>query len=148
LSRREARQFIAERSDRSIEEPTSFEEQALRLIGKELYEAFFAGYTKKQCGLDPSELPASILTRLPVRFTYDDGYFSHPYQAIPEQGYTALVERILDHPHVTVHLGRPARRHDLEAFDHAFWTGPIDAYFDHADGRLAYRTLDFEREVH
>ncbi|HKA84498.1 MAG TPA: UDP-galactopyranose mutase [Acidimicrobiales bacterium] len=148
LSPREAETFVAERSDTSIENPVSFEDQGLRFVGKELYEAFFAGYTKKQWGLDPSELPASILKRLPVRFSYEDSYFSHPYQAIPESGYTALVENILDHPAITVHVDRPLRQRELEAFDHSFWTGPIDGFFEHEHGRLAYRTLDFEQEVH
>jgi UDP-galactopyranose mutase len=148
LSPREAEAFVAERSDSSIENPVSFEDQGLRFVGKELYEAFFAGYTKKQWGLDPKELPASILKRLPVRFTYEDSYFSHPYQAIPEDGYTAIVESLLDHPAITVHLDRPLRQGELGAFDHAFWSGPIDAFFEHEHGRLAYRTLDFEPEVH
>jgi UDP-galactopyranose mutase len=148
LSPREAEAFIADRSDTYIDDPVSFEDQGMRFVGKELYEAFFAGYTKKQWGLDPSELPASILKRLPVRFSYEDSYFSHPYQAIPESGYTALVENILDHPAITVHLDRPLRQHELDGFDHAFWTGPIDSFFEHEHGRLAYRTLDFESEVH
>jgi UDP-galactopyranose mutase len=147
LSPREAEAFIADRSDTSIDDPVSFEDQGMRFVGKELYEAFFAGYTKKQWGLDPSELPASILKRLPVRFSYEDSYFSHPYQAIPEHGYSAIVERLLDHPAITVHLGRPLHRSDVDGFDHTFWSGPIDGFFDHELGRLAYRTLDFEREV-
>jgi UDP-galactopyranose mutase len=148
LSPAEAEAFIAERSDSSIEEPVSFEDQGLRFVGKELYEAFFAGYTKKQWGLDPKELPASILKRLPLRFTYEDSYFSHPHQAIPEDGYTAIVEKLLDHPAITVHLERPLRQRELDGFDHSFWSGPIDGFFEHEHGRLAYRTLDFEPEVH
>ena len=148
LSPAEAEAFIAERSDTSIDEPVSFEDQGLRFVGKELYEAFFAGYTKKQWGVEPSDLPASILKRLPLRFTYDDSYFNHPHQAIPEDGYTAIVERLLDHPSITVRLDRPLRQRELDAFDHSFWSGPIDAFFEHEHGRLAYRTLDFEQEVH
>ncbi|MFM9085923.1 MAG: UDP-galactopyranose mutase [Acidimicrobiia bacterium] len=143
----EAERFVSARADATIVDPASFEEQALRLVGRELYEAFFAGYTRKQWGVDPRELPASILARLPLRFTDDDSYFSHPYQGIPEGGYTPIVEAILDHPRVRVHLGRAVGRTELAAFDHALWTGPIDAYFDHAHGRLGYRTLDFEPEV-
>jgi len=148
MSPAEAEAFIASRADTSIEEPVSFRDQGLRFIGKELYEAFFDGYTKKQWGVDPTELPASILKRLPVRFNYDDTYFNHPYIGIPHDGYTAIVEHILDHPGVTVELGRPLLRPQLDEYDHCFWTGPIDDYFDQVYGHLAYRTLDFEIERH
>lgn len=148
LSPTEAAALIASKGDQSIVEPTTFEDQALRFVGRELYEAFFAGYTRKQWGTDPSNLPASILQRLPVRFNYDDSYFNHPYQAIPADGYTPIVEAILDHPSIEVHLSTPLDRARLDDFDHAIWTGPIDAFFGHEHGRLAYRTLDFEREVH
>jgi UDP-galactopyranose mutase len=143
----EAEAFVASRADASITNPQSFEEQALRLVGRELYEAFFAGYTRKQWGVDPRELPASILARLPLRFTDDDSYFSHPYQGIPEHGYTPIVEAMLDHPNITVHLSTRMPRVRLAEFEHTFWSGPIDAYFDFEHGRLAYRTLDFEPEV-
>lgn len=144
----EAAAFVAEKSDQSIEEPTSFEDQALRFIGRELYEAFFAGYTRKQWGTDPVNLPASILKRLPVRFNYDDSYFNHPYQAIPADGYTPIVEAILDLEGIEVRTSTPLDKATAAEFDHLVWTGPIDAYFGHEHGRLAYRTLDFERETH
>lgn len=140
----EARAFIAAKADRSITEPRSFEEQALSMIGPELYEAFFHGYTLKQWGLSPKELPASILKRLPVRFNYDDNYFNHTHQGIPEDGYTAIVENILDHPKIERALG--TRFEDVkETFHHVFYTGPIDRFFGFPIGRLGYRTLDFER---
>jgi UDP-galactopyranose mutase len=147
LSPTQAEAFVASRTDASITDPKSFEEQALRLVGRELYEAFFAGYTRKQWGVDPKELPASILARLPLRFTDDDSYFSHPYQGIPEHGYTPIVEAILDHPRIAVRLATRCPRAKLAEYDHAFWSGPIDAYFDFEHGRLAYRTLDFVPEV-
>ena len=140
----EARAFIASRSDASEDEPRSFEEQALKFLGRELYEAFLKGYTLKQWGIAPSELPASILKRLPVRFNYDDNYFSHRFQGIPEEGYTAVIERILRHPLVDVRLNTSFDRCDASAFDHVFYSGPIDGYFDCDLGRLGYRTLDFE----
>jgi len=143
----EAEAFVATKADATITNPTSFEDQALRLVGRELYEAFFAGYTRKQWGVDPKELPASILARLPLRFTDDDSYFSHPYQGIPEHGYTAIVEAILDHPNISVSLSTRISRAELRSYDHVFWSGPIDAYFDHQYGRLGYRTLDFTPEV-
>ena len=138
----EARAFIAKKT-RQIPSPANFEEQALSMIGAELYEAFFRGYTRKQWGLDPAQLPASILKRLPLRFNYDDSYFAHPHQAIPERGYTELVARILDTPNLELRLG--ARFEDLtEPFAHVVYSGPIDRYFGYDLGRLGYRTLDFE----
>ena len=141
----EARAFIEERADTSITEPESFEEQALRFVGPELYQAFFKGYTEKQWGCSPRDLPASILKRLPLRFNYNDDYFSHRHQAMPEDGYTAMVEAILDHPGIEVHLATPFTSEHSARADHVIWTGALDAYFDHRLGRLGYRTLDFER---
>ena len=141
----EARAFIGGKADRSISDPQTFEEQALRFIGPELYGAFFKGYTEKQWGCSPSELPASILKRLPVRFTYDDNYFSHIFQGMPREGYTAMIEAILDHPRISVSLDTPYEAAMADRFDHVFWSGPLDGFFDYRLGRLGYRTLDFER---
>ncbi len=141
----EARAFIESRADRSIAEPQSFEQQALRFIGPELYEAFFKGYTLKQWAVDPSRLPASILKRLPVRFNYDDNYFFHRFQGMPEEGYTPLVQRLLDHPRITVHLSEGLDAADVKRFDHVYWSGPLDGFYGYDEGRLPYRTLDFER---
>lgn len=141
----QARAFIESRADTRIAAPASFEEQALRFIGRELYEAFFKGYTLKQWAVDPARLPASILKRLPVRFNYDDNYFFHRFQGMPEEGYTAMVLRMLDHPRISVHLGEGLKRSDVKRFDHVFWSGPVDGYYGFDEGRLAYRTLDFER---
>lgn len=146
MSPAEAASFIADRSDKSIEEPVSFEDQALKFVGKELYEAFFAGYTSKQWGRSPKQLPASILKRLPLRFDYNDTYFSHPYMGIPIQGYTSIVESMLDHANIRVHLESSLARTDVSGADHVFWTGPIDDYFQGRHGPLAYRTLDFQTE--
>jgi len=140
----EARAFIESIGDSSISQPVSFEEQALRFVGKELYGAFFKGYTRKQWGMEPSELPASILMRLPLRFNYDDNYFSHKHQGIPKDGYTALVERILDLSGISVTLGSQFNPEYKAKFDHVFYSGPIDAWFGFRHGRLPYRTLDFE----
>ena len=138
----EARAFIASKTQ-PISSPANFEEQALSMIGAELYEAFFRGYTRKQWGLDPAQLPASILKRLPLRFNYDDSYFAHPHQAIPERGYTELVAAILDVPNLELRLG--ARFEELtEVFAHVVYSGPIDRYFGYDLGRLGYRTLDFD----
>ena len=139
----EARAFIEDLAETGISEPRNFEEQALRLIGRDLYEAFFKGYTEKQWGCSPTELPASILKRLPLRFNYDDNYFFHRFQGMPRDGYTAMIAAILDHPNIRVDLDTP-RAPDMTA-DHVFWSGPLDGYFDYDLGRLGYRTLDFER---
>ncbi|MDJ0820528.1 MAG: UDP-galactopyranose mutase [Paracoccaceae bacterium] len=144
----EARAFIETQADTSISDPQTFEEQALRFVGRDLYEAFFKGYTVKQWGMQPTELPASILKRLPVRFNYDDNYFFHRFQGMPETGYTAMVERILDHPGITVHLNTSFTRAEAGDYDHVFYSGPLDGWFDYELGRLGYRTLDFERFTH
>ena len=143
MSPAEAEQFITERADSSIGTPVSFEDQALKFVGRDLYEAFFKGYTQKQWGVSPTELPASILARLPVRFSYEDSYFNHPYQAIPRDGYTPIVEAILDHPLIEVTLGRTVSPEELADAEHVFWSGPIDEYFSGQFGKLGYRTLDF-----
>lgn len=148
LSPGEAEVFLAGLGDSSIVDPKSFEEQALRFVGRELYEAFFKGYTLKQWGMPPSELPASILKRLPVRFNYDDNYYASTYQGIPRHGYSHIVAGILDHPGITVHLSTSFRREQAADFDHVFYSGPIDAWFDCSEGRLGYRTLDFVAERH
>ena len=116
----EARAFLAEQADNSIAEPQNFEEQALKYVGRALYEAFFKGYTQKQWGLDPRTLPASILKRLPVRFNYDDNYFAHRYQGMPQDGYTAIVAAMLDHPNIHLHLNTRYQRSDSAGYDHTF----------------------------
>ena len=140
----EARKHLASIADHAIGDPANFREQALKFVGRDLYEAFFEGYTRKQWGMDPEALPASILKRLPVRFNYDDNYYSHKYQGIPRDGYTALVQRMLDRPGVEIHLNTSFDPLAKTEFDHVFFTGPIDAWFGYVHGRLAYRTLDFE----
>ena len=145
----EARAFITEtQADTSIDTPQTFEEQALKFVGPDLYETFFKGYTMKQWGCHPSELPASILKRLPLRFNYDDNYFSHRFQGMPEHGYTDLIARILDHPSIAVHLDTRFDRSKAGEYDHVFYSGPLDGFFDYELGQLGYRTLDFERFTH
>jgi UDP-galactopyranose mutase len=141
----EARAFLAEQADTSITDPQTFEEQALRFVGPDLYAAFFKGYTEKQWGCSPTELPASILKRLPVRFNYDDNYFFHKYQGMPNQGYTPLVAAILEHDNITVQLNTQFEAAQAGEYDHVFYSGPLDGWFDYSLGRLGYRTLDFEK---
>ena len=137
FSPKEAQEWIAAQADQSIAEPKTFEEQAMKFVGKDLYQAFFKGYTAKQWGVEPTRLPASILKRLPVRFNYDDNYFAHPFQGMPKDGYTAIVNNILNHENITVQLNM------RQQFDHIFWSAPLDLWFKHQFGRLGYRTHDF-----
>ncbi|MGH8046248.1 MAG: UDP-galactopyranose/dTDP-fucopyranose mutase family protein [Chthoniobacterales bacterium] len=141
----EAQAFVASLGDASIGEPANFEEQALKFLGRDLYEAFLRGYTIKQWGVDPRELPASILRRLPVRFDYNDNYYKTAHQAMPRDGYTPIVERLLDHPAITVKLGAAFEPGMAAEFAHTFYSGPIDAWFGHQLGRLGYRTIFFEK---
>jgi len=132
---------LAEGADR---EAVSFEDQGLRSVGRDIYDLFFRGYTKKQWGTDPRNLPASVLKRLPVRFDYNDRYFDHPYQAMPVEGYTAMVARMLDHPGIDLRLNHRAGRAEMRGYAQVFYSGPLDGYFDCDIGRLGCRTLDFE----
>lgn len=148
LSPSEAEKRVARNVNKYTHDPRNFEEQALSLVGREIYERFFKGYTEKQWGLSPQELPASILKRLPMRFSYDDNYFFHKYQGIPADGYTPVVKAILNHAGITVRLGETYSEPTQGAFDHTIWTGPLDAFFSSKLGPLRYRTLDFEMEYH
>ncbi len=143
----QARAFIAQQAS-DIATPQNFEEQALAFVGPDLYEAFFKGYTQKQWGCDPTALPAAILKRLPLRFNYDDNYFFHAFQGMPKEGYTVMIDRILDHPRITVELNRTFDPKEAANWDHVFWSGPLDGFFGYELGRLGYRTLDFETFRH
>ena len=145
LTPEEAKEFLETQADKSIEDPQNFEEQAMRFIGKDLYKAFFYGYTKKQWGCEPTELPASILKRIPVRFNYDDNYHNNIYTGIPVEGYTGLIEKFIDNKKITVTLNKKfSSSDDTSGYDHVFYTGPIDAWFNYRYGRLGYRTVTFE----
>ncbi len=144
LNPTQAEALIDLQADKTITDPQTFEEQAMRFVGKAIYEAFFKHYTIKQWGVQPSELPASILKRLPVRFNYDDNYFNHKYQGMPKEGYTKIVEKILDHPNIKLQLNTQFEPNLKDQYDHIVWTGALDGYFDHQLGRLGYRTLDFK----
>ncbi len=117
-------------------------------VGRELYEKFFRNYTRKQWGLDPSELDASVTARVPVRTNRDDRYFTDSYQVMPLHGYTRMFERMLSHPNIKILLN--ADYHEVEGtIPHAevIFTGPVDEYFDHCYGKLPYRSLDFKFET-
>lgn len=143
MSPEQARAYVASKTTR-FDSPQNFEEQALSMVGDELYRAFFRGYTQKQWGLDPAALPSSVLKRLPMRFDYNDSYFSHRYQGMPKEGYSKMIESILAAPNVELRLGASFESIG-EAFAHVIYSGPIDRYFNFRLGRLNYRTLDFEK---
>lgn len=126
-----------------FERPGNFREQALSMMGEALYEAFFRHYTEKQWGVSPEQLPASILKRLPLRFSYDSNYFHHKRQGMPRDGYTAIVRSMLGHERIEVRLKTSSESCE-ERFDHTFYSGGMDRYFGYRLGQLGYRTLRFE----
>lgn len=144
----QARAEIRRQQEASGGEPQNLEEQAIRLVGRDIYEKLIKGYTQKQWGRPCTELPSFIIRRLPVRFTYDNNYFNAYHQGIPEDGYTALVERMLEGIPVHLHTDFLPRREELSALaERVLYTGPIDAYFDYRLGALEYRSLRFETEL-
>lgn len=173
----EAREIIdRQRADCRVENPRNLEEQALSLVGRDVYEKLVKGYTEKQWGRSCEELPAFIIKRLPVRFTYDNNYFTDRYQGIPEGGYTAIIEKLLEgvpvqlgvsyeeyvrtrHAVVPGRMGARAKETDgrhaprgegeeeTPVFDRVIYTGMIDAYFDYRLGALEWRSLRFEEEI-
>ena len=131
-----------------ITEPKNLEEQAISLVGKDIFEKLVKGYTEKQWGRECKELPAFIIKRLPVRFTFDNNYFNALYQGIPIGGYTKLIENLLDGIEVRLNEDYLAQKAAYDAMaEHVIYTGPIDAYFDYSLGYLEYRSVRFETEV-
>lgn len=129
-------------------EPENLEEQALMLVGKDIYEKLIKSYTEKQWGRPCTELPAFIIRRLPLRFVYDNNYFNDPYQGIPIGGYNALIERLLEGVETRTNCDFFAHREELTALaDKIVYTGPIDAFYDFRFGKLQYRTVRFETET-
>ena len=138
----------AQRAEAGITEPKNLEEQAISLVGTDIYEKLIKGYTGKQWGRPCTELPAFIIKRLPVRFTYDDNYFNALYQGIPNGGYTAMVEKMLDGVEVRLGVDYLAEKAELDKLaDRVVYTGPVDAYFGYKLGALQYRSVRFETEV-
>jgi UDP-galactopyranose mutase len=150
MSPDEARALVAEQSaEVAAGTAANLEEKAISLIGRPLYEAFIRGYTSKQWQTDPVDLPAEIIARLPVRYTFDNRYFSDTYQGLPVDGYTAWLTRMADNPNIEVQLSTEFAdlRASVVGQVPVVYTGPLDAYFDFAAGDLGWRTLDFEQEV-
>jgi UDP-galactopyranose mutase len=143
LSEHEVEDWMAARAERVPEIRTS-EDVVVSKVGRELYEMFFRGYTRKQWALDPSELDKSVTARVPTRTNRDDRYFTDTYQQMPAQGYTRMFERLLAHPNITVRTGvdyQQVRR--TVPHRRVIWTGPVDEYFDFRFGKLPYRSLRF-----
>ena len=150
LSPAEARAWMqAEVAREGISEPKNLEEKALSLIGRTLYKAFVKEYTEKHWGMKATELPAYIITRLPVRFTYDVGYYNDRWQGIPTDGYGALFKKMLAHPNIEVRLNVDyfSVRNSLPPHGLMVYTGPIDRFFDYKHGRLGWRSVRFEKQV-
>ncbi|MCI8889119.1 MAG: UDP-galactopyranose mutase [Hungatella sp.] len=145
----EARGIIEkQRKESGIKVPGNLEEQAIMLAGNDIYEKLVKGYTEKQWGKPCKELPSFIITRLPLRFTFDNNYFNHPHQGIPIGGYTGMVERMLEGIQVRLGINYLEHREEYEAIAHRIlYTGPIDEYFGYCFGELEYRSLRFETEV-
>lgn len=146
----EARALVAEQAaEIDTAEVQNLEEKAISLVGRPLYEAFVRGYTAKQWQTDPKELPASIITRLPVRYTFNNRYFSDSYEGLPVDGYTAWLERMAAHSNIDVRLDTDFFdvREQLPADVPVVYTGPLDRYFEYSEGELSWRTLDFATEV-
>lgn len=139
----QAEQFLASRAEPVADIKTS-EDVVINQIGRELYEKFFRGYTKKQWGLDPSQLDKSVTSRVPTRTNDDDRYFLDEFQQMPLHGYTAMFSKMLDHPNITVMLNVDYREiRNTIPHGHLIFTGPIDEYFDYCFGKLPYRSLEF-----
>ena len=144
----EAAAKIAEQRKEITGEPKNLEEQAISLIGRDVYEKLVKGYTEKQWGRPCDQLPAFIIKRLPVRLTFDNNYFNALYQGIPVGGYTKMVEAMLDGIEVRLNCDYLANKDELDKLaEHVIYTGPIDAYFNYSLGNLEYRSVRFETEV-
>ncbi len=148
LSSFECADFFAKIAEPCAEIRTS-EDVVISKVGKELYEKFFRNYTRKQWGLDPSELDASVIARVPIRTNRDNRYFTDTYQAMPLHGYTRMFENILDHPNIKIMLNTDYREvENILPYREIIFTGPIDEFFNYQFGKLPYRSLDFHLETH
>ncbi|WP_449277089.1 UDP-galactopyranose mutase [Leucobacter sp. GX24907] len=151
----EARALIAEQAEEfDTRSAKNLEEKGISLIGRPLYEAFIRDYTSKQWQTPTTELPAEIISRLPVRYTYNNRYFNDTHEGLPVDGYTAWLEKMADHPNIEVRLNtdffdesQPLNKAAVVGTVPVVYTGPVDRYFNYAEGELAWRTLDFEQEV-
>lgn len=149
ITPKEAKEKIQEQIRKyGVKEPKNLEEQAINLVGKDIYEILVKGYTEKQWGRSATELPPQIIKRLPVRMTYDNNYFNDLYQGIPVGGYTQIIEKMLDGVEVRLNVDYLEHKKELDAIcKKIIYTGPIDAYFNYKYGELEYRSVRFETEI-
>ncbi|MCR3747220.1 UDP-galactopyranose mutase [Lentzea californiensis] len=150
MSPEDAKAYIAEQAaEIDTKDAQNLEEKAISLVGRPLYEAFIKAYTAKQWQTDPKELPAAVISRLPVRYNFDNRYFNDTYEGLPVDGYTAWLEKMADHPNIDVKLSTDYFdvKDEIPAGTPVVYTGPVDRYFDYSEGWLGWRTLDFEQEV-
>jgi UDP-galactopyranose mutase len=148
LSSDQMEAFLASKAEKLTHVRTS-EDVVLSKVGKELYEKFFKGYTRKQWGLDPSELDAAVTARIPTRTNCDNRYFTDTYQAMPEGGYTKMFEQMITHPNIHLMLNTDFREVQNELkYRKLIYTGPIDSYFDYCFGKLPYRSIEFKFETY
>jgi len=151
----QARALVKEQAGEfDVKTASNFEEKGIALVGRPLFEAFFRDYTAKQWQTDPHKLSGDIISRLPVRYTYDNRYFNDTWEGLPTDGYTAWLERMADHPNIEVKLNvdyfdetQPLSKKATVGQVPVVYTGPVDRYFDYTEGALSWRTLDFEQEV-
>src|SRR5437867_7320332 len=147
LSSFEMEEFLASRAEK-VEHIRTSEDVVVSKVGRELYEKFFRGYTRKQWGLDPSELDAQVTARVPTRTNRDDRYFTDTYQAMPRQGFTRMFGNMLDHPNIKILLNTDYREvKEMIPYREMIYTGPIDEFFDYQFGKLPYRCLEFKHET-
>ena len=145
---KDAKKIIEQQQGEINGNPKNLEEQAIHLVGRDVYEKLIKGYTEKQWGRDCTKLPASILRRLPVRYTYNNNYFRDRYQGIPEEGYTAIIEKLLRGADIQLNVDYNSARKELdEQAGTVIYTGAIDAYFDYCFEPLEYRSLDFKTKI-
>jgi UDP-galactopyranose mutase len=149
MSPNEAKQLIAEQA-LEIKDPSNLEEKAISLIGRPLYEAFIKGYTQKQWQTDPKDLPQEIITRLPVRYNFNNSYFNDKYQGLPVNGYTEWAKNMINNKNISIQFNTDFFdiKDNIDKDTIVVYTGPIDRYFNYEFGELSWRTLDFEWEVH
>ena len=141
----EVKTIINEQKSEIIGEPTNLEEQAISLVGRDIFEKLIKGYTEKQWGKNCSELPSSIIKRIPVRYTYDNNYFNHRYQGIPEGGYLPIIEKLTEGADILVNVDYNKDRDKFNSMaDKVLYTGTIDSLFDYSEGKLEYRSEKFD----
>ena len=147
FSPKEAKKFI-NKIKINIKNPKNFEEQVLKIVGKKLYKEFFYGYTKKQWGIEPKKLPASVARRIPIRFDYNDNYNKAKFTGIPNKGYTQVIKKMLAHKNINLRLNFEWKKEMAKNYDHIFYSGEIDKFFDYKFGRLSYRTVYWKKKYY